>query len=163
MTISGTIARPNLSRNVIAASTGLALWSALTFAVQHGADMPISVKARVPQIVALRVHHDQCPVCKKLKADPEFPKISTLSNLGDVLFVTLDMTSEETQSQSALLVGALGLEAFWPVDLSTLGTVTLVDWKRKRTLSSVRAFDVKAIRSAVREALALVEVERKGE
>ena len=91
-----------------------------------------------------------CPVCQEL--DPKFPNLIRQTGRDSVLFVTLDLTSETTQQQSALLVGALGIEHVWTGDLSKLGSVTFVDGKSKRIISSILTVDTKQILTALREA-----------
>lgn len=128
-------------------------------ATARGASMKVCAKVKSPNIIAVRIHHDLCPFCKKL--DPQFAKLTRLASGDSVLFITLDLTSEKTQQQAALLVGALGLEHVWTGDLSRIGTVTFVDGKSKRIISSLRAvdadtmrvLDTKALQAALRKAV----------
>ena len=154
MNIHGTVPRTLRARFACAALAVAMLPAAPAFSRQKGAAMKIAAKAQAPKIVALRVHHDLCPYCRKLKTDPAFPKLGRLKADGAVLFVTMDMTDEATQKQSALLIGALGLQNLWPADLSTLGTITFVNWETKKVISTIRSVDVASIRSATRDALA---------
>ena len=107
--------------------------------------MKVSAVARPPKIIAVRVHHDMCPYCKQL--EPQYAELIRRAKDESVLFVTLDLSSETSQRQSALLAGALGLKRVWPRDLSTLGTVTFVDGKSKRVISSFRAIDAESMRA----------------
>ena len=113
-------------------------------ATARGANMRVSAEVKSPDIIAVRIHHDLCPFCKKL--DPQFAKLTRRTSGDSVLFITLDLTSEKTQQQAALLAGALGLEELWTGDLSRIGTVTFVDGKSKRVISSLRAVDAETMR-----------------
>lgn len=123
---------------------GRAAKAAQDAAIARGASMKVSAEVKSPDIIAVRIHHDLCPFCKKL--DPQFGKLTRRARDDSVLFITLDLTSEETQQQAALLVGALGLEGLWTGDLSKIGTVTFVDGKSKRIISSIRAVDAETMR-----------------
>ena len=126
-----------------------AILAAHAAAAPRGSDMKVNAKVRVPDIIAVRVRHDMCPLCKEL--DPKFPKIIRRANEESVLFVTLDLTDETTQQQAALTVGALGIESVWTGDLSKMGSVTFVDGKSKRIISFVQTVDTKKIEAALRD------------
>ena len=121
-------------------------------AAPRGSDMKIAAKVESPAIIAVRIRHDMCPYCKKF--DPLFPALVRQAMEESVLFVTLDLSSEESQRQAALLVGALGLEKVWTGDMSKMGTITFIDGKSKKVLSSTHQTDVKTVRVAMRKALA---------
>lgn len=125
--------------------TAIIVASAAVTAQDRGAGMKISAVSRPPKIIAVRVHHDLCPYCKQL--EPQYAELIRRAKDESVLFVTLDLSSETSQRQSALLAGALGLKRVWPRDLSTLGTVTFVDGKSKRVISSFRAIDAETMRA----------------
>ena len=125
-----------------------AILAAHAAAAPRGSDMKVNAKVKAPDIIAVRVRHDMCPLCKEL--DPKFPKIIRNANDESVLFVTLDLTDETTQQQAALTVGALGIEGVWTGDLSKLGSVTFVDGKTKRIISSVQTVDATEIEAALR-------------
>lgn len=91
---------------VLAVATILA---AHAVAAPRGSDMKVAAKVEAPDIIAVRVRHDMCPLCKGL--DPKYPEIIRKANDESVLFVTLDLTDETTQQQAALTVGALGIES----------------------------------------------------
>ena len=131
---------------ILAVATILAVRAA---AAPRGSDMKVDAKVKAPDIIAVRVRHDMCPLCKGL--DPKFPKIVRNANDESVLFVTLDLTDETTQQQAALMVGVLGIECVWTGDLSKLGSVTFVDGKSKRIISSVQTVDARKIEAALRK------------
>ncbi|MCH8148430.1 MAG: hypothetical protein IH987_10615 [Planctomycetes bacterium] len=118
-------------------------------AAPRGSDIKVNATVKAPDIIVVRVRHDMCPLCREL--DPKFPKIIRTANDESVLFVTLDLTDETTQQQAALTVGALGIESVWTGDLSKLGTVTFVDGKSKRIISSIQTVDAKEIEAALRK------------
>lgn len=128
-----------------------ALSTALAAAAPRGANMKVSATVKSPNIIAVRIRHDMCPLCREL--DPQFPKLIRQTNNDSVLFVTLDLTSETTQQQAALLAGALGLESVWTGDLSKLGSVTFLDGRTKRTISFVQTVNMKKIEAALRKAV----------
>ncbi len=113
--------------------------------------MKVSAKVETPKIIAVRVRHDMCSFCRKF--DPQFSKLIDKANDGPVLFVTLDLTTEATQKQAALLVGALGLKHIWTGDLSKVGTITFVDGASKEVVSSIHQVDAKTVRVALSEAM----------
>ena len=100
----------------------------------------------------MRIRHDMCPYCKKF--DPQFPALIRQAAAESVLFVTLDLSTEETQRQAALLVGALGIEAVWTGDMSKMGTIIFVGGESRTVIGSTPQTDVKAVRVALRKALA---------
>ena len=114
-------------------------------AIARSATMKVNVDVASPDLIAVRIHHDLCTYCKQL--DPQFTKLIRNPDNDSVLFITLDLTSEATQQQAALLVGALGLENIWPDDLSELTTVKFIDGTTKRVISSIRAIDAKSMRA----------------
>ncbi len=142
--------RPRMTIAIIGLGcTAIVVASAAVAAVQsardRGATMKVSAVARSPKIIAVRVHHDMCPFCKQL--EPQYAELIRRTSDESVLFVTLDLTSETSQRQSALLAGALGLKRVWPRDLSKLATITFMDGKSKRIISSFRAIDAKTMRA----------------
>lgn len=124
----------------------------------------VGARAEPPAIIAVRIHHGMCPFCRKL--DPMFTKLSRQTKEPTVLFVTLDLSDKASQRQAALLAGALGLESLWTGDFSNIGTVTFVDGKRKRKLSTFSAMDpqtmqpapAKQLDAALREAVRLLSL-----
>lgn len=109
---------------------------------------------RPPDLIAVRFHHDRCPFCKML--EPEYARLVRETSPDSVLFVTLDLSTAGRQNQAALLVAALGLESVWPGDYTKLGTVTFVDGRTRRILSTYRTADETPLEEALRLARALV-------
>ena len=99
-------------------------------AYARAASMKTVGEAVAPRLIAVRVHHDMCPYCKSLK--PDFEKVTKQPRDESVLWVTLDLTTEQSQQQSALLSAALGVQELWTGDLTPIGTVTFVDGTTKR-------------------------------
>lgn len=102
-----------------------------------GSQIKVEARVQAPEIMAIRIHHDMCPFCKKLK--PEFERLNAKVMDASVLFLTLDLSTPATQQQAALMVGALGLQNIWTGDFSRIGTVTFLDAKSKKTLVEFRA------------------------
>lgn len=121
-------------------------------AAPRGSDIKIAAPVKVPDVIAVRIRHDMCPFCKKF--DPQFPALIRQAATESVLFVTLDLSTEETQRQAALLVGALGLQEVWTGDMSKMGSIVFVDGKSKNVIGSTQQTDIKAVRVAMRKALA---------
>lgn len=132
----------------------VALTTALT-AAPKGSNIKVTAPVESPNIIAVRIRHDMCPFCKKF--DPAFPRLVRQTSDESVLYVTLDLSSEATQKQAALMVGALGLQDVWTGDMSKMGTITFVDGKSKKILSSVHQIDIKRIQNALSEALESLE------
>ncbi len=130
-------------------------------AAPKGADMKVNATVEPPGLIAVRIRHDLCPFCKAF--DPQFPKLIRQTSDLAVLFVTLDLTSEATQKQAAMLVAAMGLESFWTGDLSKMGTITFVDPKTNKVLASVHQTDAKKVEAALRKALVLSGNGRKAD
>ena len=136
------------------ATVGLAIvtfataWSA---ANPRGAEFKVTAPVEPPAILAVRFHHDMCPYCKKLA--PQFADLPNKLQDKSVLLVTLDLTSEATQRQAALMVAALGIKDVWPGDLSKTGTVDLVDWRTREVRSSYRAVGAGSLSAALDEAV----------
>lgn len=128
----------------------VALTTTLT-AAPKGSNIKVSAPVESPDIIAVRIRHDMCPFCKKF--DPAYPMLIRQTKSESVLFVTLDLTNEATQKQAALMVGALGLQNVWTGDMSKMGTITFVDGKSKRLLSSVHQIDMKTVQDALHEAV----------
>lgn len=63
--------------------------------------------AETPDLLVIKMHHDQCNTCIKL--EPRFQSLKKSFANKSVLFATIDQTNSETKNQSSLLAGALGL------------------------------------------------------
>lgn len=111
----------------------------------------VDVRSRRPALIAVRIRHDSCPVCRSVEAD--FDPVLKLFNERDVLLVTVDLSNEATQHQSALLIASLGLEELWPVDFSGVGSVIVVDSASRDVVGSVQTEDTDRICALVRSAL----------
>lgn len=117
----------------------------------RGSEMKVPAKVRVPELIAIRFHHDMCPYCKKLA--PEFDQKIRDGGTNAILYLTIDLSTPSTQQQSALLAGALGLETLWTGDLSRIGTVVFVDGSSKRELLNFRSNEAQSLEQAEQKAL----------
>ncbi len=118
---------------------------------RRGTEFKVDAKVRAPEIIAVRIHHDMCPHCKRLK--PQFEALDALLTDASALLVTLDLSTPATQHQAALLAGALGLESLWTGDLSRIATVTFLDAGSKKTLAEFRADGDQSLEAVARTAI----------
>lgn len=117
----------------------------------RGTQMKVKAPVTTPKIIAVRTRHDMCPYCQAF--DPKFPKLIGSVGSDSVLFVTLDLSNETTQRQAAMLVASMGLERVWTGDMSNMGTITFVDGKTRKILSTAYMRDMDSIKAAMREAV----------
>ena len=78
-----------------------------------------------PDVLAVVFHADWCGTCEQLK-EPVGEAAKALTD-KPVLFVTFDLTDDDTQAQAELLAGALGLDDVWAEFGNRTGFVLLVD------------------------------------
>lgn len=108
--------------------------------------------AKLPDIIAIRVQADWCETSRKL--DPVFAKLKSWSSDKPVLFVTFDKSTKTTSQQAEYLAGVLGLDAVWPKHGDKVGTIVLVDAKRKRVVASLSAnSSLETLEAAIQSAL----------
>ena len=131
-----------------------AFFSVAAVADPKGAEFKVELPVTAPAVIAVRFRHDMCPYCKAF--DPQVADLHRKTRDEPVLFVTLDLSSEVSQRQAALLIGALGLEAAWPGDFTKIGMYSFVDGKSKKVISELRAEDVASVRKALSKAVASV-------
>ncbi len=122
-------------------------------AKQRGRQFKVTAKAEMPSLIAVRVRHDQCPICISIEGDLD-PALDFL-NQNRVLVVTIDLSSEATLTQAGLLIASLGLEALWPEDFSGMGSVTLVERDGVKVLGSVQTDDVGEIEAFLHRTVAV--------
>ncbi len=114
-----------------------------------GSEYKVDAQVAPPKILAVRVRHDLCPFCQRF--DPQMPKLVRDSSQESILWVTLDLSTESSQRQAAMLVSALQLEQVWTGDLSKMGSITFLDGKTREVLSFVQAADAKKVRKAIKD------------
>lgn len=123
----------------------------------RGSQFKVNAQVQTPRILAVRFHHDICPHCKQLK--PRFEQLLERTLDASVLLITLDLSTPETQHQSALMVGALGIESVWTGDLSRIGTVTFLDASSQKVLGEFRADSGKTLDAALQAAMRITRGE----
>ena len=107
---------------------------------------------KLPDIIAVRVHADWCRTCQKL--DPVFAKLKSRSKDKPVLFVTFDRSNKATSQQAEYLAGVLGLDTVWLKHGDKVGTIVLIDAKRKSFVASLSAKStLETLEAAIHSAL----------
>jgi hypothetical protein len=124
----------------------------------RGARLKVDARVASPRLLAVRIHHDLCPYCKKLR--PQFEELSANVVDGSVLLITLDLSTPAAQQQAALMTGALGLDSLWTGDLSRVGTVTFLSMKSKKVLVEHRADGDATLEASLQTALQKQKDER---
>jgi thiol-disulfide isomerase/thioredoxin len=106
-----------------------------------------------PTVVALKFWHVTCPACEKI--DPVYADvIQDFEGGEEVLFVTLDMSTEASRQQSRLLAGALGVEPMYDEMFGQTGFVVLLDGSDRRELGRLTTrHDANAMRGLIRGAI----------
>lgn len=106
-----------------------------------------------PDVVAIKVWHPACPLCKSL--DPRYASVVDDFDDGSVLFMTFDLSTEASRRQAELLVAALGVQEIFDDPLAHLGSVVLIDADTKMRIGQVTAKqDEDAMKDSIRDALA---------
>jgi hypothetical protein len=117
-------------------------------------DLRIDVRPETPRLIAVRLRHDLCPICREV--EPNLESARELADAVRVLLIDVDLTNAATQRQSSMLLAALGLDEIWPTDLSALGTITVFDGETLDVLSSVQATDAEQLEASLQKAIDLV-------
>lgn len=105
-----------------------------------------------PRVIAVKWWHEECPACKEL--DPRYAEVKASFDESEVLFVTLDMSTEQSRQQSALLASTLGIRPVYDEVFGGSGFVLLFDATSKRKLGQLSAEQRNdEMTSSIREAL----------
>ncbi len=118
---------------------------------EMGSRFKVDLKSERPVLIALRIRHDMCPICKSIES--RFDPIVTIVNDNAILLVTIDLSNEATLRQSSMLIASLGLEGLWPTDFTGVGSVTMVAGASKEALATIQTDDVDEIRAFIRRHL----------
>lgn len=109
---------------------------------------PCGASLEPPAIVAVWFKADYCVRCQKLETN--YAKLLKSTKDLDVLFVSADLTNEVTRKQSAMLMGALGLQKLVAETSPTVGQIILVDTRSKRIIQKISvAGEVETIQTAI--------------
>ncbi len=95
--------------------------------------------ARKPSLIVLSFHADWCKACETL--GPKIKAIRTSVSDEPVLFVTLDLTSESSRKQAALLAGALDLGTAWTRSCMRTGQALLVSGRLGEVIATLASDD----------------------
>ena len=113
----------------------------------------VAPAASTPDVVAIKVWHPSCPLCKSL--DPRYATVVDAFDDGSVLFMTFDLSTEASRRQAELLVTALGVQDLFEDPLAHLGSVVLVDLETKARIGQVTAKqDENEMKGSIRDAIA---------
>ena len=118
---------------------------------ETGSRFKVDLKSERPVLIALRIRHEMCPICKSIES--RFDPIVTIANDNAILLVTIDLSNEATLRQSSMLIASLGLKGLWPTDFTGVGSVTIVDVASKEALATIQTDDVDEIRAFIRRHL----------
>jgi len=80
-----------------------------------------------PAIYAIQMHADWCGACKALDPKVEQARLDAQLDMKDVLFITLDLTNETTQAQSAMMAAALGISDIYNRNTGKTGFMLIIN------------------------------------
>jgi hypothetical protein len=104
-----------------------------------------------PRLIAVKIWHETCPACKII--DPRYETVTAAFNTKDVLFVTLDMSTEASRHQAALMAETLGIGAAYREHFGSSGFVWLVDPKTHEIVGELTTeHDIDRMRQLIADA-----------
>lgn len=140
---------------LVAAMALVARASAVGQPAMKPQDYKVGVAAKTPRMIAIRYRHNLCPYCRAY--EPEFDDALREASAAGVLFVSLDLTNAQTQSQSGMLLAALGLAEHWPRDLTALGKFVFIEPATRNVILTTQLTNpdnaIRELRAGVQEAL----------
>lgn len=106
-------------------------------AYHHGGKKEKKYDSATPKVTAALFYADWCGSCKTL--DPKLKKAKKEAKLSskDVLFVTFDLTNNDTKHQSKLLANSLGLGELYRDNRGKTGYVALIDNKNGQQITKI--------------------------
>ncbi|MEX2671588.1 MAG: thioredoxin domain-containing protein [Phycisphaeraceae bacterium] len=118
-------------------NVGVIAAAAMVFAAVGAGYAAQTKEAKRPDVLAVAFHADWCGTCKQI----EKPVGETVKHAAGMpmLFVMLDLTDEQTQAQSEMLAGALGLDEVWAEYSKGTGFVLLIDRKTGEVMERLTA------------------------
>lgn len=126
--------QPTESRNPWKALSIVFMAAAAVFAfmwLRPGEPAPVqpgvvlAEEAEPAQVVAVKFWHRTCPACREI--DPRYAEVRDDFEEKPVLFVTFDMSTDETRAQSQMLAESLGIGDLYRDNYGVTGFVVLVD------------------------------------
>jgi thiol-disulfide isomerase/thioredoxin len=91
------------------------------------------------ELVAVKFWHRTCPACREI--DPRYGEVQRRLEGQPLLFVTFDMSTEESRRQSEMLADRLGLGDHYRENFGSSGFVILVDPKTGREVGRLTTRD----------------------
>ena len=121
--------------SILAAAACLVLAVAVLLFVVRRPAVANPALTGMPRIVAVQFHADWCKPSREIS-----PRVDDLRmRYGDdgVLFVEVDLTTEQTRHQAGYLMTALGLDEVWKQQNGRTGELLLVDRIEGRVLTTL--------------------------
>lgn len=104
-------------------------------------------------LMAVKFWHQTCPACREI--DPRFAQIRKEFADRPVLFVTFDMSTQQSRAQSKMLAERLGIEDLYEDNFGATGYVVLVDAETRREVDRLTASqDTRTMREKLASSLA---------
>jgi thiol-disulfide isomerase/thioredoxin len=106
---------------------------------QLGTGSPSMIEAAQPELVAVKFWHRTCPACREI--DPRYAEVKREFEAQPVLFVTFDMSTEESRAQSKMLAETLGIGDLYQDNYGVTGFVVLVDPETRQEVARLTSKD----------------------
>jgi len=113
-----------------------------------GQTKQVTVEAREPKLILVKLHADWCPYCKALEKPWAAAKEELVAD--DILFVRLNRSDKAQSRQAAFHLAALGLEDAWKEYGNKTGLMVLFD---TATGQAVEVFNGRSAGDSVTEAI----------
>lgn len=95
----------------------------------------VEAKPERPTVLAVKFYAEWCGVCVRMQ--PTLDEVSADFADKAVLFVTLDLTDENTSNQARLMASALGIDRLWNDNDGKTGSLFLLDASDKSVKHTV--------------------------
>ena len=113
----------------------------------------LAEEAEPAEVVAVKFWHRTCPACREI--DPRYAEVRDDFEEKPVLFVTFDMSTDETRAQSQMLAESLGIGDLYRDNFGVTGFVVLVDAESRSEVGRLTTqHDQGAMKDIINAALA---------